>query len=182
MASIGVPSLGCVRADSSVLAARRSSALCGQFGRLSLATNRQTALAVPRSSVSVFAGKIGPGKSWEKLPLTKNGKPQRVKMHVRTGDTVIIIAGKDKGKVSEVTKVYSKTGAILVKGCNIKTVHKKPRAEGETGEIVQEEAPLHHSNVMLYSKSQQVRSRVGKKVTEDGKKVRYLVKTGEVIG
>merc|ERR1711976_257241 len=88
---------------------------------------------------------------------------------------------KDKGKVSTVTKVYTKTGAVLVEDCNIKTVHLKPKAEGETGTIVKEEAPMHHSNVMHYSKAQGVRSRVGKKVNDAGKKVRYLVKTGEII-
>jgi len=169
------------RVDSGALASRRSSALAGQAGRVALAAPRPASAAVGRAALSVSAGRIGPGKSWEKLALTKNGKPEKVKMHVKTGDTVIVTAGKDKGKVSEVTKVYSKTGAVLVKDCNIKTVHLKPRTEGETGSIVKEEAPMHHSNVMHYSKAQNVRSRVGRKMTDDGKKVRYLIKTGEVL-
>ena len=179
-AAAGTMSLG-LRADSAVLSSRRSSALCGQMGRIALAAPRPASAAVSRSALSVSAGRIGPGKSWEKLELTKNGKPLKQKIHVKCGDTVIVTAGKDKGTVSEVTKVYSKTGAILVKDVNIKTVHNKPRSEGETGSIVKEEAPMHHSNVMHYSKDQKVRSRVGKKMTDDGKKVRYLVKTGEII-
>jgi large subunit ribosomal protein L24 len=128
-----------------------------------------------------MAGRIGPGKDWEKVPLTKNGKPVKVKMHVKTGDTVVVVAGKDKGKVSEVVKVFTKTGAVVVKDVNIKTKHMKPQMQGETGQIVKSEAPLHHSNVMHYSKTQSVRSRVSRKVNEAGKKVRYLVKTGELI-
>lgn len=170
-----------LRSDSGALASRRSSVLSGQVGRLSLSAPRTHPAAAGRTSLSVSAGRIGPGKKWEKLPLTSNGKPEKVKIHVKCGDTVIVTAGKDKGKVSEVTKVYSKTGAILVKDCNIKTVHKKPVQDGETGTIITEEAPMHHSNVMHYSKAQKVRSRVGRKMTDDGKKVRYLIKTGEVL-
>eukprot|EP00951_Prasinocladus_malaysianus_P013358 scaffold100838_cov38-Prasinocladus_malaysianus.AAC.1 len=179
MAMAASTSFACVRADAGVLSARRSSSLAGSFGRLSLA-RPQTTLVAGRSSVAVSAGRIGPGKPWEKIALTKNGKPEKVKMHVKTGDKVVVIAGKDKGKVSEITKVYTKTGAIIVKDCNIKTVHKKPQVAGETGSIIQAEAPMHHSNVMHWSSTQNCRSRVGKKIGDDGKKVRYLVKTGEV--
>lgn len=176
MASLARPVAPAQRA---ALSSRSSAALSGSFGRLALAAPRSAPLA-SRSSVSVMAGRIGPGKDWEKIPLTKNGKPKKVKMHVKTGDTVVVVAGKDKGKVSEVVKVFTKTGAVVVKDANIKTKHMKPQMQGETGQIIQSEAPMHHSNVMHYSKAQNVRSRVGKKV-EGGKKVRYLVKTGEII-
>jgi large subunit ribosomal protein L24 len=59
--------------------------------------------------------------------------------------------------------------------------HIAPRSENEKGEIRKRESPVHHSNVMLYSTAQQVRSRVGYKFNEEGKKVRYLIKTGEVL-
>ena len=59
--------------------------------------------------------------------------------------------------------------------------HEKPRKEGETGQILRREASVHHSNVMLFSKEKQVASRVGHKVLDDGKKVRVLLKTGEVL-
>ncbi|KAK3272398.1 hypothetical protein CYMTET_19306 [Cymbomonas tetramitiformis] len=119
-------------------------------------------------------------KRWVKQEMTENGKPVRVKMHVRKGDTVQVIAGADKGKVSEVEEVYTKTGKILVKDVNIKTKHVKPRSQEEAGQITEMSAPIAHSNVMLYSKEKETRSRVGYRV-EDGKKVRYLVKTGSVM-
>eukprot|EP00238_Polyblepharides_amylifera_P000092 CAMPEP_0196570846 /NCGR_PEP_ID=MMETSP1081-20130531/1027_1 /TAXON_ID=36882 /ORGANISM="Pyramimonas amylifera, Strain CCMP720" /LENGTH=123 /DNA_ID=CAMNT_0041887525 /DNA_START=135 /DNA_END=506 /DNA_ORIENTATION=- len=120
-------------------------------------------------------------KKWIKQPLNKNGNPVHIKVHVKKGDTVQVVAGKDKGKVSEITEVFSKTGKVLVKDVNIQTKHMKPQSAESAGQILQREAPVHHSNVMLYSKEKEVRSRVGVKVKDDGSKVRYLVKTGEEI-
>jgi len=120
-------------------------------------------------------------KRWIKQELNDNGKPVLVKMHVLKGDTVQVIAGADKGKVSEVTMVNKKTGKVLVKDVNMQTKHVKPRTSDEAGQIVQREAPIHHSNVMLYSKEKEVRSRVSYKVNGDGKKVRVLAATGEEL-
>ncbi|MEM6837403.1 MAG: 50S ribosomal protein L24 [Cyanobacteria bacterium P01_C01_bin.120] len=106
---------------------------------------------------------------------------KKTRMHVKTGDTVQVIAGKDRGKVGEVSKVFPKASKVLVKGVNIRTRHVKPQQDGETGQIVTEEAPIHSSNVMLYSEKQKVASRVGYTFTEAGRKVRVLKKTGEVI-
>ncbi|MEM9119064.1 MAG: 50S ribosomal protein L24 [Cyanobacteria bacterium P01_F01_bin.56] len=106
---------------------------------------------------------------------------KRVRMHVKSGDTVQVIAGRDKGKVGEVLKVIPKTSQVVVKGANIRTRHMKPRQDGESGQIITEEAPIHSSNVMLYSEKQKVASRVGYTFTEDGRKVRVLKKTGELI-
>lgn len=92
-----------------------------------------------------------------------------------------VIAGSDKGKTGVVTRVIPKTGMVMVEGVNIKTKHVGPRAENETGQIKKLEFPLHHSNVQHFSKEKQVRSRVAHKITEDGRKVRILVKTGEII-
>jgi large subunit ribosomal protein L24 len=108
-------------------------------------------------------------------------KPSRYKMHVKKGDTVQVIAGKDKGKVGEVLTVLPKHSQVIVEGVNIRTKHVKPRQEGESGQIVTQEAPLHSSNVMLYSEKEKVASRVGYTFTEDGRKVRVLKKTGEII-
>jgi large subunit ribosomal protein L24 len=119
-------------------------------------------------------------KKWEKQALNQNGKPLRVKMHVKTNDKVIVIAGADKGKVTEVVEVFTKNGQILCKDVNIKTKHVKPRNEGESGSIIQREFPIHHSNVMHYSEAEKKRSRVGKKMEGD-KKVRVLKATGEVL-
>ena len=93
---------------------------------------------------------------------------------------VVIIAGKDKGKVTEVVEVFTKKGEVLCKDVNVKTKHVKPAGEGESGQIIQREYPIHHSNVMHWSEEKKVRSRIGHKV-EGGKKVRFLKKTGEVL-
>merc|ERR1712118_132629 len=61
-----------------------------------------------------IAGIVGPGKRWEHIPTNKNGKPPRQTMHVKKGDTVLVIAGNDKGKIGAVTTVYPKTGRIRV--------------------------------------------------------------------
>ena len=108
-------------------------------------------------------------------------KPQRYKMHVRKGDTVQVISGRDKGKVAEILEALPKTSQVVVKGVNIRTKHVKPRQEGESGQIATFEAPIHSSNVMLYSEKEKVASRVGYTINDDGKKVRVLKKTGEVI-
>ncbi|MGB3202807.1 MAG: 50S ribosomal protein L24 [Nodosilinea sp.] len=102
-------------------------------------------------------------------------------MHVRKGDTVQVIAGRDRGKVGEVLTVIPKTSQVVVEGVNIRTKHVKPQQEGESGQIVTQEGPIHSSNVMLYSEKEKVASRVAYTFTEDGRKVRMLKKTGEII-
>lgn len=105
----------------------------------------------------------------------------RYKMHVKKGDTVQVIAGSDKGKVGEVLQTLPKLSKVIVKGVNIRTKHVKPQQEGESGQIVTQEAPIHSSNVMLYSEKQKVASRISYTFNQDGKKVRMLKKTGEII-
>ncbi|WP_035991901.1 50S ribosomal protein L24 [Leptolyngbya sp. KIOST-1] len=107
--------------------------------------------------------------------------PVRHKVHVRKGDTVQVIAGRDRGKVGEVLSVIPKTSQVIVQGVNIRTKHVKPQQEGESGQIVTQEAPIHSSNVMLYSEKEKVASRFAYTYTEDGRKVRKLKKTGEII-
>ncbi|MDJ0734673.1 MAG: 50S ribosomal protein L24 [Nostocaceae cyanobacterium] len=111
----------------------------------------------------------------------KKNKPKSYKMHVKTGDTVQVISGKDKGKVGEVIKALPQESKVLVQGVNIKTKHVKPQAEGESGRIVTQEYPIHSSNVMLYSNKQNVASRICYTFTQEGKKVRMLKKTGEIL-
>ncbi|MFH7025150.1 MAG: 50S ribosomal protein L24 [Heteroscytonema crispum UTEX LB 1556] len=103
------------------------------------------------------------------------------KMHVKLGDTVQVIAGKDKGKVGEIIKALPQLSKVIVKGVNIKTKHVKPQQEGESGRITTQEAPIHSSNVMLYSTKQNVASRICYTTTSEGKKVRMLKKTGEIL-
>jgi large subunit ribosomal protein L24 len=83
--------------------------------------------------------------------------------------------------VGEVIKALPQDSRVIVKGVNIKTKHVKPQQEGESGRIVSQEYPIHSSNVMLYSTKQNIASRVCYTFTEDGKKVRMLKKTGEIL-
>jgi large subunit ribosomal protein L24 len=108
-------------------------------------------------------------------------QPTRHQMHVRKGDTVQVISGRDKGKVGEVLMAFPATSEVVVKGVNIKTKHIKPRQEGESGQIDTREFPIHSSNVMHYSNKQKVASRIGHTLNAEGKKVRVLKKTGEII-
>jgi large subunit ribosomal protein L24 len=102
-------------------------------------------------------------------------------MHVRKGDTVQVIAGRDRGKVGEILAVNPKKSQVIVQGVNIRTKHVKPQQEGESGQIVTQEAPIHSSNVMLYSEKEKVASRIAYTFNKDGRKVRMLKKTGEII-
>ena len=99
-------------------------------------------------------------------------------MKIKKGDTVRVIAGKDKGKEGKVSAVDVKNGTVTVEGVNMHTKHTKPSAQNQDGGIITQEGPIHISNVMLVVKGQV--TRVGFKV-EDGKKVRIAKKNGSVI-
>ncbi|NJN49634.1 MAG: 50S ribosomal protein L24 [Alkalinema sp. RL_2_19] len=101
-------------------------------------------------------------------------------MHVKAGDTVQVISGKYKGTVGKVSRTFAKTSKVIVEGVNVQTKHQKPQQEGDSGQIITREAPIHSSNVMLYSEKQKTVSRVCFTI-QDGKKVRMLKKTGEII-
>mmetsp|Transcript_32721 Transcript_32721/g.83014 ORF Transcript_32721/g.83014 Transcript_32721/m.83014 type:complete len:162 (-) Transcript_32721:518-1003(-) len=124
---------------------------------------------------------VGGGRKWKHLEVNENGNVERISMHVKKGDFVQVIAGKDKGKTGTITRVLPKTGLVVVEGVNIKTKHIAPKQENEQGKIEKSEYPLHHSNVQHFSKEKQVRSRIGHKMVDDGRKVRYLIKTGELL-
>uniref|UniRef100_UPI0030021BE0 ribosomal protein L24 n=1 Tax=Anunuuluaehu liula TaxID=3049639 RepID=UPI0030021BE0 len=105
------------------------------------------------------------------------------KIHVKQGDTVKIISGSNKGKIGEIIKVISKTGRVIVKNINIKNKHIHPKQEGETGKIIQFEAPIDSSNVMLYSKNHKIASRYNYIVNDKNIKIkqRILKKNKEII-
>jgi len=113
--------------------------------------------------------------------VNKANPSLRIKMRIRKGDTVQVITGKDKGKTGEVLKTSPIENRVVVKGVNLRTKHLKPSQEGESGKIVTEEASLHASNVMIYSSSKKVVSKVDIFVDKDGTKKRRLKKTGELI-
>ncbi|KAL2928166.1 50S ribosomal protein L24 chloroplastic [Bienertia sinuspersici] len=120
-------------------------------------------------------------KRWERKDCKPNSLPLLHKMHVKVGDTVKVIAGGEKGKIGEITQIFKHNSTVIIKDINLKTKHVKSKAEGEQGQIIKIEGPIHSSNVMLYSKEKEVASRVGHQILEDGRKVRYLIKTGEII-
>ena len=99
-------------------------------------------------------------------------------MRLKKNDTVKIIAGKDKGLTGKIVKVDTQNERVYVQGANMVKKAQKKRDNTEKGGIIEVEAPIHVSNVALVSKGQT--SRVGYKV-ENGKKVRYAKKTGEVL-
>jgi large subunit ribosomal protein L24 len=99
-------------------------------------------------------------------------------MKIKTGDTVKVIAGKDKDKEGKILSVDRKTGRVIVEGINMVTKHAKPSAANQQGGIVNREAPIDASNVMYVHKGRA--TRLGYRV-EDGKKVRVAKSTGEAI-
>lgn len=99
---------------------------------------------------------------------------------LRKGDTVVVIAGKDKGKQGTILAV--KADRVKVEGINIVTKHQKPNQMlGKEGGIVKQEAFLHISNVAIYNAATQKADRVAYQVNEEGKKVRIYRSTGEVV-
>ncbi|WMJ80350.1 50S ribosomal protein L24 [Clostridium sp. MB40-C1] len=103
------------------------------------------------------------------------------KVHVRRTDKVVVISGKDKGKISEVLAVYPKKGKVLIKDVNVVTKHMKPSRENMQGGIVKKEAAINSSKVMLYCTKCNSATRVSKKLLEDGTKVRVCKKCGEIL-
>ncbi len=99
---------------------------------------------------------------------------------IRKGDTVIVLAGKDKGKQGTVIKSIPIEGRVLVQGVNMVKRHSRGGA-GQAPGIIEKEAPIHHSNVALLDPKDGKATRVTFKVLEGGKKVRVAKRSGEVI-
>ena len=103
------------------------------------------------------------------------------KLLIMKDDNVIVIAGADKGKTGKVLKVLVEKNRALVEGVNMVSKSTKPSAQNPQGGIVKQEAPIHISNLSLVDPKSGKATRVGIKVTEDGKKVRIAKKSGEEI-
>ena len=97
------------------------------------------------------------------------------KVHVKTGDEVIVIQGKDRGKKGKVLQVSPSEGKVIVEGVNIVSKHVKPRKMGEAGGIIKAESALYADKVQLVCPKCKQQTRVGRK-TVDGKKVRVCAK------
>ncbi len=102
------------------------------------------------------------------------------KYHIKTGDEVQVIAGKDKGKTGKVLQIFTEKDRIVVEGINLMKKHMRARGSDQKGQILELSAPMHISNVMLIDPSTKKPTRVKMEVKE-GKKVRVAKKTGTIL-
>jgi len=104
-----------------------------------------------------------------------------MKLHVRKGDMVKVLAGDDKGTIAKILAVYPEKNRAIVEGVNVIKKHTKPNAKNTQGGIIEKEAPIHISNLMVVV-GNKVATRIGRRVDDKtGKLVRYSKKSGEVI-
>lgn len=101
-------------------------------------------------------------------------------MKIHTGDTVVVITGKDKGKTGTVVRVLPESSRVVVQGINMRVKHIRKTAQ-KAGERISFEASLHASNVMLVDPKTKKRTRVGYKIEESGKKVRFSKRSGDMV-
>jgi large subunit ribosomal protein L24 len=102
-------------------------------------------------------------------------------MNIRKNDTVLVIAGKDRGKKGKVRFAYPKEGRVMVEGINFIKMHSRARGAARQAGIIEREAPIPISNVMLLCSKCNHPARVGFRFLADGKKVRFCRSCGEVI-
>lgn len=103
------------------------------------------------------------------------------KLHIKKGDTVFVNAGEDKGQKGRVLEVDRKTNRAFVEGINLIKKHTKPNAKNPDGGIIEQEAPIHISNLMVVDPGSGEPTRIGRKLGADNKLVRYSKKSGEEI-
>lgn len=103
------------------------------------------------------------------------------KLHIKKGDTVIVLSGEDRGKQGRVLSVLVKKQRAIVEGINMVTKHTKPSAKHPQGGRIQMEAPIHISNLSLVDPKSGKPTRIAIRVKEDGTKVRIAKKSGEEI-
>jgi large subunit ribosomal protein L24 len=103
------------------------------------------------------------------------------KLHIKKGDTVVVITGNNKGQKGRVLEVIRKTNRAIVEGVNMIKKHTKPNAETPQGGIVEKEAPVHISNLMLVDPKNGEPTRIARKLDDKGKLVRISKKSGEEI-
>ena len=114
------------------------------------------------------------------LPKKQIGRSPK-KARIKKGDTVMVIAGKEKGKTGKVLGVSTNVGRVTVEKLNIIKRHTKPTQKHKQGGILEREAPFAISNVMVFSQAVQKPSRVGIKILDDGRRVRILRKSPEEV-
>ena len=104
-----------------------------------------------------------------------------MKLHIRKGDLVEVVGGVDAGKRGRVLKVFPRQERALVEGANFIKRHTRPNQKNQQGGIIEKEAPLHVSKLMLVDPQTEERTRIRRKRLEDGTQIRIAVKSGEQI-
>ena len=112
---------------------------------------------------------------------TNNTTDNRTKMHIKKGDTVYVVSGKDKRKTGIVLKVLRSKNRALVEKLNIIKRHQRPTQANPTGGIIEKEASIHISNLMIYDQTEKKPARIGHKTLSTGERVRYSKRSGEEI-
>jgi large subunit ribosomal protein L24 len=103
------------------------------------------------------------------------------KLHVKKGDMVRVIAGKEKGKSGKITAIFSDKGRVVVENLNTVKRHTRPSRANTEGGIIEKEAPMSASNVLLLCGSCNQATRTGMRVLDDGSKVRFCKKCNEIV-
>ncbi|MHC9061178.1 50S ribosomal protein L24 [Nitrospira sp. CMX1] len=103
------------------------------------------------------------------------------KSRIRKGDTVIVISGRERGKTGKVMSVDLRAGKLIVEKLNVIKRHTKPNQKAKQGGILEREAPLQISNVMLFCPVAQKPTRVGMRTQDDGRRVRFSKKSNETL-
>ncbi len=119
-------------------------------------------------------------------PRKKKPEPKGKTMRVRKDDTVIVTGGKDRGKTGKVLRTEPGKRRVYVEGLNIVKRHSRPRSvkdtqKGDAGGIIEQEGPIHVSNVMVLDPQDNKPSRIGVRKTDEGKRQRYLRRTGTAL-
>jgi large subunit ribosomal protein L24 len=102
-------------------------------------------------------------------------------VHIRKNDSVMVIAGKERGKTGKVLRVLKEKDAVIIERLNIVKRHTKPRGPQQTGGIVEKEAAIHASNIMIMCEKCNAPARIGHKILSDGKKIRICRNCSEAL-
>ena len=103
------------------------------------------------------------------------------KVHVKTGDTVVVLSGKERGNRGKIIAVSPKEGKVIIEGVNMVSKHVKPKKMGEAGGIIKAEGAMYASKVQLVCPSCDKATRIAHKISEDGKKQRICKKCGKTL-
>jgi large subunit ribosomal protein L24 len=103
------------------------------------------------------------------------------KLHIKKGDTVVVISGNSKGQEGKVLNVVRDNDRAIVEGVNMVSKHTKPNSKSPQGGIIKKEATIHVSNLMLKDPKTGKPTRIGRRLDKNGKLVRYSKKSGEEI-